>query len=92
LFAGGTYDRDDDEADRIYQEVDEKMDRRRKIRRLVSHFPNSPILPRKADRLSYIISLDELVTDVLPTGKHERKQNERNTSAIIPRSNNNSQT
>src|SRR5271154_1050474 len=39
LFAGGTYDRDDDEADRIYQEVDEKMDRRRKIRRLVSHLP-----------------------------------------------------
>jgi pre-mRNA-processing factor 6 len=39
LFAGGTYDRDDDEADRIYQEVDEKMDRRRKMRRLVSPSP-----------------------------------------------------
>ena len=37
LFANGAYDRDDDEADRIYQEVDEKMDRRRKLRRLVSH-------------------------------------------------------
>ena len=36
LFAGGAYDQDDDEADRIYQEVDEKMDRRRKARRLVS--------------------------------------------------------
>ena len=36
LFAGGTYDRDDDEADRIYQDVDEKMDRRRKARRSVS--------------------------------------------------------
>ncbi|TVY45740.1 Pre-mRNA-splicing factor [Lachnellula subtilissima] len=33
LFAGGAYDKDDDEADRIYQEVDEKMDRRRKARR-----------------------------------------------------------
>ncbi|KAF7889615.1 uncharacterized protein EAF02_002030 [Botrytis sinoallii] len=33
LFSGGVYDKDDDEADRIYQEVDEKMDRRRKIRR-----------------------------------------------------------
>ena len=33
LFAYGTYDRDDDEADRIYQDVDEKLDRRRKIRR-----------------------------------------------------------
>jgi pre-mRNA-processing factor 6 len=35
LFSGGQYDRDDDEADRIYQEVDEKMDKRRRIRRLV---------------------------------------------------------
>ncbi|ORY65404.1 PRP1 splicing factor [Pseudomassariella vexata] len=33
LFAGGVYDKDDDEADRIYREVDEKMDRRRKRRR-----------------------------------------------------------
>ncbi|KAL9622057.1 MAG: hypothetical protein Q9160_003556 [Pyrenula sp. 1 TL-2023] len=33
LFAYGQYDREDDEADRIYQDVDEKMDRRRKQRR-----------------------------------------------------------
>ncbi|KAI0406553.1 PRP1 splicing factor [Xylaria palmicola] len=33
LFAGGIYDKDDDEADRIYREIDEKMDRRRKARR-----------------------------------------------------------
>lgn len=38
LFARGNYDRDDDEADRIYQAVDERMDRRRKGRRLVSPF------------------------------------------------------
>lgn len=37
LFATGAYDRDDDEADRIYQDVDERMDRRRKARRWVSH-------------------------------------------------------
>jgi pre-mRNA-processing factor 6 len=43
LFAGGAYDKDDDEADRIYQEVDEKMDRRRKLRRLVSPFHKSPL-------------------------------------------------
>jgi pre-mRNA-processing factor 6 len=49
LFAGGAYDKDDDEADRIYQEVDEKMDRRRKARRLVypSHrYPPSYLLHR----------------------------------------------
>ncbi|KAI4089936.1 MAG: hypothetical protein Q9206_005117 [Seirophora lacunosa] len=33
LFATGAYDRDDDEADRIYQDIDERMDRRRKARR-----------------------------------------------------------
>src|SRR6266536_1238825 len=42
LFAYGQYDRDDDEADRIYQDVDERMERRRKLRRLVSPFPSSP--------------------------------------------------
>ncbi|KAI4216800.1 MAG: hypothetical protein LQ351_000749 [Letrouitia transgressa] len=33
LFANGTFDREDDEADRIYQEVDERMGRRRKQQR-----------------------------------------------------------
>lgn len=52
LFATGNYDRDDDEADRIYQTVDERMDRRRKARRLVHpHFfssttPSSECLSR----------------------------------------------
>ncbi|KAL1595016.1 U4/U6 x U5 tri-snRNP complex subunit Prp1 [Paraconiothyrium brasiliense] len=34
LFSSGmNYDKDDDEADRIYQDVDEKMDKRRRVRR-----------------------------------------------------------
>ncbi|KAJ2902074.1 PRP1 splicing factor [Zalerion maritima] len=33
LFAGGVYDKEDEEADRIYREIDEKMDKRRKARR-----------------------------------------------------------
>ena len=36
LFASGLFDREDDEADRIYQDVDERMEKRRKLRRLVS--------------------------------------------------------
>lgn len=36
LFASGNYDREDDEADRIYQDVDDRMQKRRKISRLVS--------------------------------------------------------
>lgn len=39
LFAYGQFDQDDDEADRIYAEVDEKMDKRRRVRRLVPHVP-----------------------------------------------------
>src|SRR5205814_2226154 len=32
-FAGGVYDKDVEEADRIWDEIDEKMDKRRKARR-----------------------------------------------------------
>lgn len=35
LFANGFYDKDDDEADRVYQAVEDKMGKRRKARRLV---------------------------------------------------------
>ena len=35
LFANGQFDRDDDEADRIYQDIDDRMEKRRKSRRLV---------------------------------------------------------
>jgi pre-mRNA-processing factor 6 len=46
LFSSGmNYDKEDDEADRIYQDVDEKMDKRRRIRRLVTHFFLSLHLP-----------------------------------------------
>lgn len=45
LFAYGQYDREDDEADRIYQDVDEKMERRRKARRLVLPVPNTLLIP-----------------------------------------------
>ena len=56
LFANGAYDRDDDEADRIYQEVDEKMEKRRKHRRLVTCFPKNPVFPTlKAYGLSYTL-------------------------------------
>jgi pre-mRNA-processing factor 6 len=42
LFAYGQFDQEDDEADRIYREVDEKMDRRRKARRLVDFVHSIP--------------------------------------------------
>jgi hypothetical protein len=35
LFAGGIYEKDDEEADKIWKEVDEKMAKRRQKQRLV---------------------------------------------------------
>lgn len=65
LFANGAYDRDDDEADRIYQEVDEKMERRRKHRRLVLSLPCSPLSSLfEAYGLSYTFGLNEQITDL----------------------------
>ena len=46
LFSSGmNYDEDDDEADRIYQAVDDKMDKRRRNIRLVSPIAISPPHP-----------------------------------------------
>jgi pre-mRNA-processing factor 6 len=36
LFAGTTYEQDDEEADKIYDSVDDAMDSRRKVRRCVN--------------------------------------------------------
>lgn len=55
LFATGNYDRDDDEADRIYQTVDERMDKRRRARRLVS--PISYLSPSPSHEIPMFISL-----------------------------------
>ena len=35
MFATGNYDKDDDEADMVYEGIDKRMDERRKIRRLI---------------------------------------------------------
>ncbi|MCJ1355636.1 MAG: hypothetical protein MMC33_005628 [Icmadophila ericetorum] len=81
LFANGAYDRDDDEADRVYQEVDERMDRRRKIRRLVfypfpSHFP-SYLLEKHI--IYQILLFSGQITDLKPfeTSREARERQER---------------
>jgi pre-mRNA-processing factor 6 len=85
LFAGGAYDKDDDEADRIYQEVDEKMDRRRKARRLVSLFHKPSPSTFCTVGLSYM-QIDEQITDVSAyreaREKAEREEYERNNPKI----------
>lgn len=70
LFAYGQYDRDDDEADRIYQEVEERMERRRKAQRFVCSAPNAlspaPTHIKEARGLSYPPA-HEQITDVIPS-------------------------
>ena len=38
LFAGTTYEADDEEADKIYEQVDKNMDARRRARRCANMF------------------------------------------------------
>ncbi|EOO02676.1 putative pre-mrna-splicing factor prp1 protein [Phaeoacremonium minimum UCRPA7] len=86
LFAGGIYEKDDEEADRIWQEVDDKMARRRQKQRLVaslfltqpSHAP-IPLLHTllKAYGLSFVM-IDEQSTDqYVSTYREAREQAER---------------
>ncbi|KAL9063915.1 MAG: hypothetical protein Q9157_008032 [Trypethelium eluteriae] len=88
LFASGTFDRDDDEADRIYQEVDEKMDKRRRARRLV-HYSFSLPSHLKRNCLSVISCLAGQITDMNPfrpfreaREEAEREEYERNNPKI----------
>jgi pre-mRNA-processing factor 6 len=53
LFSNGIFDKEDDEADRIYQDVDEKMDKRRRARRLVPSYP----FPHPAPPISFLSTL-----------------------------------
>jgi pre-mRNA-processing factor 6 len=63
LFAGTTYEQDDEEADKIYDSVDDAMDSRRKARRcvkMVSFNPcrssnlSVPFFPQRGSRTSGI--------------------------------------
>lgn len=72
LFAYGQFDQDDDEADRIYEEVEERMDKRRRVRRLVlCPFPpfllfcssGSPRLFWTVNRLEYSPRIGKLASN-----------------------------
>ncbi|KAH7058807.1 PRP1 splicing factor, N-terminal-domain-containing protein [Macrophomina phaseolina] len=73
LFANGTYDRDDDEADEIFAQVDAKMDKRRKARRLATPHPPS-WLSQETHGLS---SSHGQATDTLIPSREAREQAER---------------
>lgn len=68
LFSGGNFDAEDDAADRIYQDVDEKMEKRRRSRRLVLPHSSSfyPPVCNRALCLSNA-PLNEQITDLNPS-------------------------
>jgi pre-mRNA-processing factor 6 len=77
LFSGMNYDKEDDEADRIYQEVDEKMEKRRRVRRLVRPF-SFPLCPSPISLLSKYSSCFSPRTDTDCVRRREaREQQER---------------
>jgi hypothetical protein len=93
LFSSGmNYDKEDDEADRIYQEVDEKMDKRRRLRRLVpvTFFPHAPSLYPCFQSIHRGFPLEQIPMSAL--GKLASNKNETNTNEITPKSNYNSPT
>jgi pre-mRNA-processing factor 6 len=82
LFANGFYDKDDDEADRIYQAVDEKMEKRRRARRLVNshsyHLPNpNPVVIPCLHQSNWFIELSQLQNTDMISFREEREQKER---------------
>ncbi|KAJ5779155.1 hypothetical protein N7457_006875 [Penicillium paradoxum] len=98
LFAYGQFDQEDDEADRIYQEVDEKMDKRRRARREArekaereDYERNNPKIQHQfADLKRTLASVSEEDWANLPevgdlTGKNRRdKQNARQRFYAVP--------
>lgn len=74
LFAGGIYEKDDEEADRIWKEVDEKMAKRRQKQRLVMHTPALPpsYCQAQAKGLSFAMvdEYDEQNTDTSLVSTH----------------------
>ncbi|KAF9891271.1 hypothetical protein FE257_004835 [Aspergillus nanangensis] len=98
LFAYGQFDQEDDEADRIYRDVEEKMDRRRKIRREAREVQEREDYERKnpkiqqqfADLKRSLASVSEDDWANLPevgdlTGKNRRtKQNLRQRFYAVP--------
>lgn len=96
LFAGGIYEKDDEEADRIWKEVDEKMAKRRQKQRLVHHLPSlqSPPPSNKSVYRFSMIDEDEQNTDTSHTytGKPASKTRTQNTSARTQKSSSSSPT
>jgi hypothetical protein len=77
LFGQGNFDQDDDEADRIWQAVDEKMDKRRRVRRLVSplSYPSPPLFPDLYPECSSRFRTEQIPTMFHRIGKPSSRKN-----------------
>ncbi|KAF8917118.1 PRP1 splicing factor, N-terminal-domain-containing protein [Mucidula mucida] len=92
LFAGTTYEQDDEEADRIYEKVDEAMDARRKARReaqeqleLARHRAERPKIQQQfADLKRGLSAVTDSEWENLPeVGNLTRKKRRREERAFV---------
>lgn len=86
LFSGGTFDREDDEADRIYQAVDERMGKRRQQARLVfPTYPSSLCLPHLMSSCSSCSQ--KVLVGQLADVKFHREERDRKAAEELERKN-----
>ena len=88
LFASGLYDKDDDEADLIYQAVDDRMEKRRKAQRLVPHFTCSPQTCHSLHPYPESFDLSnkrEQITDIIPSREAREKREREEYEAKNPK-------
>jgi pre-mRNA-processing factor 6 len=95
LFAGGIYEKDDEEADRIWKDVDDKMAKRRQKQRLVpflsvitSTIPS--VTPPPVKHVVYQSRQMSRVPTDNRTGNYAKRPNRKSTSARTQRSSSNS--
>ena len=79
LFASGDFTREDDEADQIYQMVDEKMSKRRQTQRFVLSPPSPPTIWVSATSGLYLECLEAQFANVRPlrTSRETREAQEK---------------
>ncbi|EKM52026.1 uncharacterized protein PHACADRAFT_31805 [Phanerochaete carnosa HHB-10118-sp] len=92
LFAGTTYEADDEEADKIYEQVDQNMDARRRIRRevrenleLAKHRAERPKIQQQFSDLKRGLSAvtDEEWENIPEVGNLTRKKRKRDERSFV---------
>lgn len=74
LFAGTTYEQDDEEADKIYEQVDEAMDARRRARRSVLPLPVVVSFSFPLSHFDLVLSYSREAQEQIELAKHRAER------------------